>query len=548
MVDTQLSIQLEYDELNFKADSSIVKTLASDEKILLSTVLYKFNKKSKRQERSILITSKAIYNVNKQDLLATFMSVFSNSFKIRRRIDITKMLGITVSELSSEFVLHIGDEYDYRYASPNRRDRILQVLCNSYYHNVPNRPLPFFFKEDINLVKFTTTKVDKKAGVTRMPQDNAITLDNNTLGDKLKELQLKREEAKKNTETVFGKDGKKITLDDFDIIKVLGRGAFGKVMLVEKKDNKQVYAIKSLHKEQIIGQDQIEHTKTERYVLEKSKCLFLVSLEYAFQTPQKIFFVMKFMRGGEMFHHLRAARRFDESRAKFYAAEILLALEYLHELGVVYRDLKPENILMDDDGHVCLTDFGMAKKLGKDEKTKSFVGTPEYLAPEVIEGKGHRMPVDWWALGILTFEMLIGVPPFYNRDQDTQEMFRSITRKEIDFGTKIKVSAECKDFIGRLLIKNPDNRLGTNGAEEIKAHPWFKSINWKDLSEKKIVPPFKPKISSSYDVANFDEEFTSEEAYNSVLPDTNMNLVNKYQGEFANFTYAPQNDLLKGNK
>jgi len=257
---------------------------------------------------------------------------------------------------------------------------------------------------------------------------------------------------------------------------------------------------------------------------------------------------MKFMRGGEMFHHLRAARRFDENRAKFYAAEILLALEYLHELGVVYRDLKPENILMDDEGHVCLTDFGMAKKLAKDEKTKSFVGTPEYLAPEVIEGKGHRMPVDWWALGILTFEMIIGVPPFYNRDQDTQEMFRAITRKEIDFGTKIKVSPECKNFIEKLLIKNPDNRLGTNGAEEIKAHPWFKNVNWNDLSQKKVVPPFKPKISNSYDVGNFDEEFTSEEAYNSVLPDTNMHLVNKYQGEFTNFTYAPQNDMLKGNK
>jgi len=338
-------------------------------------------------------------------------------------------------------------------------------------------------------------------------------------------------------------------LDDFDIIKVLGRGAFGKVMLVEKKDNKgQVYAIKSLHKEQIIGQDQIEHTKTERYVLEKSKCPFLVSLEYAFQTPQKIFFVMKFMRGGEMFHHLRAARRFDENRAKFYAAEILLALEYLHELGVVYRDLKPENILMDDDGHVCLTDFGMAKKLAPEEKTKSFVGTPEYLAPEVIEGKGHRMPVDWWALGILTFEMMIGVPPFYNRDQDTQEMFRSITRKEVDFGSKIKISAEGKDFIQKLLTKNPDNRLGTNGAAEIKAHKWFSTINWKDLSEKKVVPPFKPKISNNYDVANFDEEFTSEEAYNSVLPDTNMHLVNKHQGEFANFTYVPSNDMLKGNK
>mmetsp|Transcript_1390 Transcript_1390/g.1262 ORF Transcript_1390/g.1262 Transcript_1390/m.1262 type:complete len:133 (+) Transcript_1390:924-1322(+) len=132
---------------------------------------------------------------------------------------------------------------------------------------------------------------------------------------------------------------------------------------------------------------------------------------------------MKFMRGGELFQHLRNSKRFEEKRAKFYAAQIVLALDYLHELGVVYRDLKPENILMDGDGHICLTDFGMAKVLKKNEKTNSFVGTPEYLAPEIIDGKGHSFEVDWWALGIFTYEMLIGLPPFYNREQNTQKMF-----------------------------------------------------------------------------------------------------------------------------
>lgn len=150
-------------------------------------------------------------------------------------------------------------------------------------------------------------------------------------------------------------------------------------MLVEKKDNKQVYAIKAMHKDEIIDKDQVEHTKTEKYVLQQSSSPFVVSLEFAFQTPEKLFFVMKFMRGGELFQHLRHSKRFDEKRAKFYAAQILLALEHLHSMDVVYRDLKPENILMDENGHVCLADFGMSKILKKGQKTKSFVGTPEYL-------------------------------------------------------------------------------------------------------------------------------------------------------------------------
>jgi len=318
-------------------------------------------------------------------------------------------------------------------------------------------------------------------------------------------------------------------------------------MLVEKKDTKQLFALKSMHKEDIIDKDQIEHTKTERYVLEKSRCPFVVGLEFAFQTPDKVFFGMNFMRGGELFQHLKVCKRFDEERAKFYVAEIILALDHLHCLNVIYRDLKPENILLDDEGHICLTDFGMSKIVKQGDLTYSFVGTPEYLAPEIIKEEGHTMPADWWALGIFTFEMLLGLPPFYNREQNTQKMFTAIKEKEVTFPSKVTLTDAAKDFILQLLKKNPSERLGTNGVEEIKNHRWFSDLDWELLAQKKVPAPFKPKISGDYDVDNFDTEFTKEDAYNSVVPDTNMNLVNKYQKEFKDFTYVPKNELLNNH-
>jgi len=540
----------EYDELEFRSDSGIKKNLASDEFVLLSCIVYKYNKRLKRQERSLLITNKAIYNINKQEFFANIISVFNSSYAIRRRIDIVNVACITVSELSSEFVIHVRDEYDYRYGSPDKRDRILSMICKAYCLNVRNKPLPFFFKDDVNLIDYTTTEDDKKKGVIRMPKDGAALMDEVSLYKKIQENAKKREKMKANTQVVFTKNlsENRATLEDFEILKVLGRGAFGKVMLVQKKDTKQVFALKSMHKEEIIDKDQIEHTKTERYVLEKSKCPFLVSLEYAFQTPDKVFFVMKFMKGGELFQHLRISKRFDEERAKFYVAEILLGLEYLHELGVIYRDLKPENILMDEDGHLVITDFGMAKQLKDGELTHSFVGTPEYLSPEMVRGEGHSQPADWWALGILAFEMLTGLPPFYNREQNTQKVFNAIREKEIVFPAKVNISADGKDFITKLLKKKPEERLGFKGAQEIKAHKWFSNVNWNLLGEKKVTPPFKPKVTGDYDVENFDSEFTKEEAYNSVRHNANMKLVNKYQKEFKDFTYVPGKGMLNEGK
>lgn len=233
---------------------------------------------------------------------------------------------------------------------------------------------------------------------------------------------------------------------------------------------------------------------------------------------------MKFVRGGELFMHLRKARQFSEERAKFYSLTVALALGHLHKQKIIYRDLKPENILMGEDGYICLTDFGLAKILEQNEQAFSFCGTPEYLAPEILEEKGHAFPVDWWALGILTYEMIVGFPPFYTGSPNNQKMYDLIKSKPVFFPDAkkhgIAMSDDCKDFISKCLAKNPKDRLGSlSGQDEIINHPWFQSINIEKLLAKELVPEFKPKLSKNIlDVSNFDKMFTSDEAVHSVLP------------------------------
>jgi serum/glucocorticoid-regulated kinase 2 len=244
---------------------------------------------------------------------------------------------------------------------------------------------------------------------------------------------------------------------------------------------------------------------------------------------------MPFLSGGELFQHLRKFRTFDEEKVRFYGAQIALALEYLHKKGIVYRDLKPENILMDDKGYLRLADFGMAKQLKDDEKAMSFCGTPEYLAPEVITLEGHDKNVDWWSFGILLFEMLCGLPPFYVENLD--KMYDMIKTSPVKFPKRIKLSDDAKDVIIKLLEKNPKKRLGSQkGIEEIKAHPFFASLDFDLIEQKKMPAPFIPELANDTDVQYFDEEFTNEEVGMSYIPRKNMDVIKKNQDKFKEFS------------
>lgn len=301
-----------------------------------------------------------------------------------------------------------------------------------------------------------------------------------------------------------------LTPRDFEFLKLIGRGTFGRVFQVRKRDTKRIYAMKVLSKKEIIAKKEVAHTIGERKILQRSlESPFLVGLKFSFQTDADLYLVTDFKSGGELFWHLQKETRFSEERARFYIAELVLALEHLHKYDIVYRDLKPENILLDATGHVALCDFGLSKPdLRSDELTNTFCGTTEYLAPEVLlDEHGYSKLVDFWSLGVLLFEMCCGWSPFYA--EDTQQMYKNICFGKIRFPKGV-INEDGKQFVKGLLNRNPKHRLGAQrDAEELKEHPFFKPIDWQALARKQVTPPFKPVIESDESTANFDPEFTS---------------------------------------
>lgn len=307
-------------------------------------------------------------------------------------------------------------------------------------------------------------------------------------------------------------DKKRHGPEDFQILKLIGKGTFGQVFQVRKRDTGRICAMKVLSKKVIVQKKEVAHTLGERNILvrtAKTDSPFIVGLKFSFQTPADLYLVTDYMSGGELFWHLQREGRFQEARAKFYIAELILALQHLHQHDIVYRDLKPENILLDANGHIALCDFGLSKaNLTKDDKTTTFCGTTEYLAPEVLlDEAGYTKMVDFWSLGVLVFEMCCGWSPFYA--EETQQMYKNIAFGKVRF-PRDALSTDGRNFVKGLLNRNPRHRLGANGdAEELKKHPFFSDVDWEALSKKNVVPPFKPKLKSELDVSNFDPEFTT---------------------------------------
>src|SRR3989338_7123511 len=251
------------------------------------------------------------------------------------------------------------------------------------------------------------------------------------------------------------------------------------------------------------------YRKAEKQILQEINHPFIVKLFYAFQTDEKLYLVLQFLPGGELFFHLKEETKFDVERAKFYAAQIVLAIEHLHKNDIIYRDLKPENVVLDSDGYVVLTDFGLAKtSISNATPTYTFCGTPEYLAPEILKGQGHAKAVDWWSLGILLYEMMVGLPPFYS--ENINEMYELILKAPLKFPSS--VPADAQSLLKSLLEREEYKRLGggpSDGAE-IRAHPFFKNINWDSLYHKDISAPLKPQLNDGNDTKYVDTEFTSE--------------------------------------
>ena len=410
----------------------------------------------------------------------------------------------------------------------------------------------------------------------------------------MNQLNLAEDEAAKIKEEILHKEGenlrkkrKKISIFDFEPLKIIGKGAFGEVRVCKYIPNGDIVAIKKMKKEEMHKKNQVLHVRAERDVLSEAKNEWIVDLKFSFQDQHYLYLGMEFLPGGDLMSLLMARDILPENDAKFYAAEIVLAIESVHKLDCIHRDLKPDNVLIDANGHVKLSDFGLSKKLDlklidnndlknnynnmnnnnyrggaknnlsyaqqfsqfksmkNSKKRRAFafstVGTPDYIAPEVIRQKGYGQEIDWWSLGVIMFEMMIGYPPFFS--ESSTETCKKILdwKNTLNIRPEANISKEAEDIL-RKLINDPEVRLGTNGADEIKSHPFFKGIDWNHIKET-LTPPFIPELKNNYDTKYFDE-FEEDEPFYPINNDNNSK-GKKYQKKdmcFVDFTYNREND------
>ncbi|CAF1042341.1 unnamed protein product [Rotaria sordida] len=435
----------------------------------------------------------------------------------------------------------LGDSFEPDFILKRQRglnDYVQQICTNSQIVNMPE------FIEFFGITKPSSNGSPKTATNPSQQSSNGKT--NNNVAKATSDDTDDPSTPTDITRVNLGKTEKtSVKPDDFEFRTCIGKGSFGKVYLARHKTEDVIYAIKVVSKALIKRKREERHIMAERDVLVKNtRHPFLVSLQFSFQTPDKLYFVMDFVNGGELFFHLQQERAFSEQRARFYAAEITSAIGYLHKLDIIYRDLKPENILLDREGHIRLTDFGLCKVMlsseGREGRTATFCGTPEYLAPEVLRREAYTKAVDWWCLGSVTYEMLCARPPFYSRD--VNEMYDNILNRPLRFIGN--VSERARNLIEQLLRKLPSERLGSGpeDVDEIKRQPFFDPIDWEKLEARKIPPPWKPSVSGPADLAQVDKVFTQEIVSPSVHEPFIGSVTNK-DPLFNGFTYVHEAHL-----
>ncbi|KAK2952523.1 putative protein kinase [Blattamonas nauphoetae] len=450
----------------------------------------------------------------------------------------TKILSINrTAPTSTTFSVSVVMDYNFEGESPERVDEFFKMV-EEWKLNKPKTIQANDEDDDFELIDANEETSDKKT-VTSPSQESPRT--------KPKPVEPPMSRLDVPLGLSLAASANTVSLTDFEILAMIGKGSFGTVYQVKKKSNGKIYAMKTLNKYDLYQRDQNFHTLTERTILATIHHSFMPKLYYAFQTQHKLYMVIDYANGGEMFFHLQRAGSFPDILATFYIAEICLVISHLHNNNIVFRDLKPENVLIDSDGHLLLTDYGLAKigvtaVGGFDSEgfsTQTFCGTPEYLAPEILKGIPHGKAVDWWSVGVMYYEMLCGSSPFYSPNRN--QMYQNTLAGPLIFPDSF--SSHQRDFISSLLNREPKDRLGSspNGATDVLSHPVFAGLDLTKLAKREITPPYKPKIDgTSSDTTNVNPNYLAQAPVDSPpsTPSTvKPHVIEKMNSDFVGFDF-----------
>ena len=488
------------DRLGWAMDGDILKIIG-DEIIYYSNKILKYNSFSIKQERSFLLTNKCLYNILNK--------------KVKRQMKYEEMLGITFSNQTNEFIIHANLGYDFHFISP---DKILIIfIISKCYENLTKKPIILCEVKEKSLKSYVTTKRDKRrnSAISRLDEKNKIDtqtfiIDNDPLEiSKRSNTEVFGVEDEKciNSDIIYSNDDQiqEISFSDFEIVDIIGKGATGKVLLAKNKINNEYYALKSIDKKILDIEESsfIIFIKNLKKLIKNLKFPFLIRVDFCFETDDRIYFVFPYIQGEELLYNLEIFKNLNEEKVKFYSGIIGLTLDFLHNKGIEYKLFNTKNILIDKNGYLNLVPFHLGKilNLKNNADTKKILKKykNEYCPPEIFqEGNTiNKKAADWWNLGVIIYEMIYNIPPFYS--DDDSEMEDMIINNELQFPNEPQISDVLKDLITKLLNKKYEERLGyQNGFEEIKQHEFFKDFNFDELLNKTIQAPYIPNIGDTF--------------------------------------------------
>ena len=509
-----------FDTLKWAKDHEILKAIGK-EILYYSNKINKINHFNMSQERFLVLTDEALYNFQKK--------------KLKRKIEYNKIRGITYSKISSElFVVH-GNEVEYDYSFQSQERNLVISLISKFYEEQTGKPIKICEVNEKTLKNYVTVKKEKKKDASFSKMDESKIIDTKkflsenkffekkirTLSNAIVNEEKKIEDERPliiKTNMLFYKEQKleNATLENFKIVKIIGRGEYGKIFLVRFNDTNQYYAMKSIQKDFFEEQKENNSLSKNKLIIQNLNFEFLIGCVACFQTEERLYFIMNLAEGENLSEYLLKHKTSDENQVKFFGASIGLTLDYFHKNGIIFRNLRTNDIIIQKDGYIKISDFKISSFFNIKKNCLIYKETLEYTPPEELVKKNSSKDGDWWILGIIMYELFFGIPPFFS--EDDKKIKELIEKSELRFPKDTKVSKAAKDIIMKLLDKKPEKRLGhSKGFDEIKKHEFFQGVNFNDILNKKMKNIYLPQIGNIITDKEKRIEVSYEDAVNSKI-------------------------------